>query len=257
MKVKTIGIVAAMREEYEHLLKRHHPFQKEVEDSFSLYRFQVSGHSVCLIESGIGSDRASEAVRLLHRHAQPDVILNIGFGGAPFPGLQAGDLVLAERLQCFRKGKVSDQPIPGTVSPSHVLASAGTSLSQCGLRIFGGSFLTTSEILGKAELRDGLASPPPHLLVEMETSGVARGMAGMGVPLIAVRSVTDDAREELLFSIADFTDSEMKVQPLKVLLALLKRPRIIPQLMRLERNSRLAAKNLAMAVPILMTHLQD
>ena len=68
------------------------------------------------------------------------------------------------------------------------------------------------------------------------------------MPLLAIRAISDGADEELQFSIEEFTDKNMKMFLPKVLLAVAKNPRIIPQLLRLSKNSKVAGENLATAL---------
>jgi adenosylhomocysteine nucleosidase len=60
-----------------------------------------------------------------------------------------------------------------------------------------------------------------------------------------VRTISDPWDEELDFTIDEFCDDTMRIRPAKVLATILRRPRIIPQLIRLARNSRVAAAGLA------------
>jgi adenosylhomocysteine nucleosidase len=90
----------------------------------------------------------------------------------------------------------------------------------------------------------------------METAAVARIAAASGIPLVAVRAISDGADEELGFTIDEFTDREMNISAWKVLRTVAARPRIIPQLIRLARNADVAGRNLAIAVIALLEKIQ-
>jgi adenosylhomocysteine nucleosidase len=81
---------------------------------------------------------------------------------------------------------------------------------------------------------------------------VAKAAAKEGVPFLALRVVSDDAGEELGFSISELTDARMKVRIGKVLLTVARRPWIIPQMLKLARNSRKAGANLALAIAVML-----
>ena len=99
------------------------------------------------------------------------------------------------------------------------------------------------------------ASPGPNSpdtaqnpVLEMETAAVAQAASEQNVPVAALRAISDGADEHLEFSIADIADSEMRIRVRKVLWTLVRKPRIIPQLVRLGKNSQRGGDNLAVAV---------
>ncbi len=248
MPEQVIGLIAAMPEEVRPIIRSVGPVKREKLAGFNLYRFRASGKEIVLIESGIGAARAAQATRALVDAAAPGVLLNLGFGGAVLPGPSVGDIVVADRLLFFKERLFANQA--GLVQPltDELAATLEGNCPGTGYRVHRGTFVTTGEIVGKGMLAGLLPAGAANPVLEMETTGVARIASERNVPLVAVRAISDGADEELDFSIADFTDREMRIRVWKVLWALARKPRIIPQLVRLARNSRLAAGNLATAV---------
>jgi adenosylhomocysteine nucleosidase len=76
-----------------------------------------------------------------------------------------------------------------------------------------------------------------------------------GIPFMGIRTVSDAADEELGFSLDEFTDHNLRIRPHKVALTILRKPWIMPQLIRLGRNSRIAADSLSQAVARLLASL--
>ena len=72
------------------------------------------------------------------------------------------------------------------------------------------------------------------------------------MPFLAVRGVSDDAGEELGFSISELTDAGMRIRIGKVLKTVAGKPWIIAQMLRLAKNSGKAGKNLALAIAVLL-----
>lgn len=243
-----IGLIAAMPEEIRSLIRRVGPVSRERLAGFRLYRFTCGGTEVCLIESGIGTTRAARAALALIDAATPGLVLNIGFAGAVLPGPAAGDIVLAERLLFFKEQLFSEQPGLAPALTAELAAAVERRCTGNGLRVRRGTFVTTGEIIDKRILARLLPVGAATPVLEMETAAVARVAWEKKVPFAAVRAISDGADEELDFSIADFVDREMRIRAWRVLWTLARKPRIIPQLVRLERNSRLAGENLATAV---------
>jgi adenosylhomocysteine nucleosidase len=248
MPEKVIGLIAAMPEEVRPLIRGVGPVTREKLAGFNVHRFRASGNEIVLIESGIGVTRAAQATRALIDATAPEVLLNFGLGGAVLPGPSVGDIVVADRLLFFKERLFANQV---GLTPALTDELAATLEGKCpgaGYRIHRGTFVTTGEIVGKGMLAGLLPAGTANPVLEMETTGVARVASEWNIPLVAVRAISDGTDEELDFSIADFTDREMRIRGWKVLWTIARKPRIIPQLVRLERNSRLAGRNLATAV---------
>lgn len=248
MDEPVIGLIAAMPDEIRPLLRQAGPFEKEKLAGFALYRFTIGGHRVILIESGMGPERAATATALLIDRAAPAMLVNFGFGGAVTTDLRVGDVVVAERILLHRGRLFSEQPGLARELAERVAGTVGKGDGERGYHTLCGTFITAAEILQKRVLAGLLPTGTSHPVVEMESAAVARIAAREGVPLVALRAISDGAEEELGFAIDEFTDQEMRIRAGKVLLTIAKKPWIILQLVRLARNARLAGQNLALAV---------
>lgn len=248
MTKKTIGLIAAMPEEIAPLISRVGPVTREKLTGFRLYRFTSGGKDVVLIESGIGAQRAEQATRALLGVTTPDVILNFGFGGAALPGPNVGDIVLADRLLLYKDQLFTDQAGLSPVLTEELATCLDLQCRGKSFRMHRGTFVTSGEIIGKQTLAGLLPATATTPVLEMETAAVARVASERKVPLAAIRAISDGAEEELDFSIADITDREMRISVRKVLWTIARKPRIIPQLVRLGKNSRRAGENLATVV---------
>jgi adenosylhomocysteine nucleosidase len=241
----TIGLIAAMPEEIKPLLARVGPYRKESIASFNLFRFTVAGQRVCLIESGMGTAKGAAAAQALIDAVNPTVIVNFGFAGAVTPGPAVGDLVTAERLFFQRDLSLTEEY---GLDRDLTELTATTLAKECGgkpFQVYRGACITAGRIVAKAKLAGALPPGVVNPLLEMETAAVARVAARSKVPLIAVRAVSDGADEELGFSLEELTDAELNVRIARVLLTVVRKPRIIPQLLRLAKNAGRAGKNLA------------
>jgi adenosylhomocysteine nucleosidase len=142
----------------------------------------------------------------------------------------------------------SEQPGLAREMAERVVGAVGDGDQQRGNRTFRGTFVTAAEILQKRAMASLLPAGTVNPVLEMESAAVARIAAREGVPLVALRAISDGAEEELGFAIGEFVDREMRIRAWKVLLTIARKPRIIPQLVRLAGNARLAGQNLAVAV---------
>jgi adenosylhomocysteine nucleosidase len=240
----SLGVVAAMPQEIAPLLRRLNGYRKEKAGGFQLYRFDVQGVPVVLIESGMGPAHAAEATRALVSIASPRLILNFGFGGGVMPGIRVGDLVLAERVFFLEGGQLTQAPQPDLALSSRLLQACGSS----GIAVNRGTFITAAAIMNKGQVAASLGAGVNHPVLEMETAAVLRVAEQSGVPVVAVRAVSDAADEELGFSLEEFCDSELRISVPRVMRCIAGKPWIIPQLVKLSGNSKKAGKSLALCV---------
>lgn len=245
MGIGSIGVVAAMPEEIAPLLRRvGKEVRRERSAGWNLYRFERSGVPVTLIESGMGPHHAAAATAALIELAAPQLLLNFGFAGAVRSGLEVGDLVLANRVLLFEHGCFQEQ-VPPDPALAERLARA---LPIGGLNLKRGSFITAAQITNKASLGQLLDGSLAHPALEMETAAFLVEAARAEIPAVALRGISDAAGEELGFSLEEFCDAELRIRLPRVLVTVLRKPWIIPQLIRLAGNTRRAGESLAAGV---------
>ena len=255
MQDTTVGLIAAMTDEIRPLLRRAGPVLREQLNGLPCYRFSLAGRRCCLVESGMGPRRAAIATRELLGTTSPRYLLNFGFGGAVKNGPDVGDIVVAQRILHHHERLFSDEAGIDTELTQKTLSLLTTSDDERQFSVLGGSFITSDGIVAKAEVAGTLPSDLPHPILEMETAAAARVAAKAGIPLVALRAISDTADEELGFAITDFTDMKLNLRFHRILLTVAKRPWIIPQLVRLAKNSKRAGKTLAIAVETVVAGL--
>lgn len=209
-----------------------------------MWRLRVGNDDIVLVESGMGIDRGAAATDALVAAASPVAILSFGFGGAALPGLKVGDLAVG--MTSWFAGT------EGIVLRRGIDRNLAEKLAEeldrrCG-GVVRGEIITSPRILKKGDLAHSLPNGISSPILDMETAAVAEAAHRRGIPIAALRAISDDAEEELSFSLDEFTDDDMAIRPLKVLATIARKPWIIPQLLRLARNSRIAGKRLAQGV---------
>lgn len=229
-----IAIITAMPEESSAVLKGAKQREQTLLSGRKRYQTQIDGHDIVLVEAGMGMLNAGWAATALAGE-QPDLMISTGFGGAVLPGLKVGDAVAAEQL--LQWGGVEFEEVRVGFYGRNAVADA--------LSLPRGAFITCDIIQDKRSLASLLPQDAANPVVEMESAAIARVAAEYGIPFLGVRTISDPWDEELDFTIDEFCDDSMRIRPSKVLATILRRPRIIPQLIRLALNSRMAAAGLA------------
>ncbi|MBP1752149.1 MAG: methylthioadenosine nucleosidase [Geobacteraceae bacterium] len=247
----TIGLIAAMPDEIRPLLKKAGKYEKMSLGGVPLYQFRVAGNRCLLLESGIGIRRAERAAETLLASERVDVMISFGFGGAVKPGMSAGDLAIARRSILYGGRHSSCAESAVFPLPRDMWLAVESIGAKNGFKVVEGDFLTADTILDKKALRGTLPRDMTNPVLDMETWAVAQAAARRSTPLLAIRAVSDAADEDLGFSLDQFSDSEMNIRISRILRAIARKPRIIPQLIRLARNAGIAGRNLASAIMVL------
>ncbi|MFA7061417.1 MAG: hypothetical protein WC156_11445 [Pedobacter sp.] len=236
-----IGIISAMPEEAQAILNHAENLKKSQHGERSVFYCGIAGHEITLIEAGMGMLNAGWAATVLAAQT-PDLIISAGFGGGVLPGLKVGDVVMAEQVLHWA-GTSFERVEAGLYAPENTALPIR------------GCFITSEGILNKHDLKELLPSNANRPVVEMEGAAIARVAAEHNIPFMGIRAISDPWNEELSFSINEFCDDEMRIRPIKVLTTILQRPHIIPQLIRLAWNSRVAARSLSVATKQLFLQL--
>lgn len=239
-----IVILTAMPEEMQAVRAVVEQAERLPGAGLKVWRGRAAGHDIVLVESGMGFANAARVAETVIGEMRPDMVVSAGFCGGISPHLQVADVVVATGLVVVADEGVDtvEMDIPA-VCRDFVVRQTGQ-----GVRLFGGLFCSTPGIMAKKRLASLLPADAPYPVVEMESAAIARVAAQSGIPFAAIRSVSDPADEELDFTLDEFCDSRMRIRPHRVLLTILRKPRIIPQLIRLAGNSRVAAKSLTRAL---------
>jgi adenosylhomocysteine nucleosidase len=240
----TIGLIAAMPDEIRPFLRLAQPATRLYRGKFPMWRLRIGSVDVCLVESGMGIARATAATEAIVAAASPTAILSFGFGGATLPGLRVGDLAVG--TMCWFVGTEGLAPRQGI--DRKLAGELAEELDRACGGVARGEIITSPRILKKGDLAHSLPAGIASPILDMETAAVAEAAHRHAIPLVSLRAISDGAAEEFAFSLDEFTDDDMAIRPLKVLATIARKPWIIPQLLRLARNSRVAGKRLAHGV---------
>lgn len=242
--MQTIGLMAAMHDEIRPFLRLAGPATRDRSGTFPLWRLRIGNSDIFIVESGMGIARAAAAADALVAEAAPTAIISFGFGGAVLPGLSVGDIVVGTKSWFADTNGF----IPRSGIDLKLARKIAGELDHSVGGACSGEIITSAQILGKGNLAHSLPAGITSPVLDMETAAVAEVAHRHGIPLVALRAISDDAAEELAFSLDEFTDRDLTIRPLKVFATIARKPWIIPQLVRLARNSRIAGKRLAQGV---------
>jgi len=241
--METIGLIAAMNQERDALLRYVGGWEKMALGPFRGHRFVLHERTCILITSGMGFRRAREVTRYLVDLASPQVLVSFGIAGAVEADLEIGDVVAVESA-CLL-----DQGVPGPLLPLAIWSAAAReavvqALLKRNARLYVGTAITTrgSQFV---QYRPGEMT---HPILEMETVGIAQVAVEKGIPLLSLRAISDGPRAPLPFNLTEMMDEDANLLLGRLLKAVICHPGILLQSRRTLRNTSIAADNAAIAL---------
>lgn len=217
----------------------------------------LAGQPVLIAWAGAGSAGAAAAAGvLLQRGAE--ALLAVGFAGALSPALRPGDLLAAtevtgpeggrwpadagwlaafERISGATDGCLTEASSAIIGVPDHPRGTSHPSLHLGGL-------VTAPRVVAAASEKRRMREQTGALAVDMESAAVARCAAAAGVPMVALRAITDAADASLTLDFELCFDSEGQFHYLRLIGLLARRPVAVGGLLRLGRHSAQAGRAL-------------
>ena len=200
-----------------------------------------ASRTVLVVETGVGAAAMEKALSWLLPEPpidggsfRPSLVLTAGFSGALVPGLKVGDLILADEI-VGADGVSWPATWPPGASP-----------------LRRGRLLTTAKLVGRPEEKRRLGKCSRAVAVDMESVVAAQLCSAADVPFGSLRAISDDVDTPLSETLLGVL-GDGRVRPGWLAAAILRRPWLIAELLRLSSNTRKAAKRLAVGLVDLLT----
>jgi adenosylhomocysteine nucleosidase len=217
-------------------------------DEVRMEHGRLGGKDCVLVQSGMGRQRAEQALRAVLAQYHPVAVLSLGFCGALDATLRVGDLVV-----CSPVGALLTLPSEPHVALSPVgwLHCDGALIHQAlavpvppgANQLVGGGCLTVPSASGPRGVKQWLSESFPSVAVDMESFWIGQLAQEAGVPLLVVRSVSDTLSESLP-SFEGLIDDFGRASLTTLSRYLLHHPLQVAQLARLGLQSHQAEKRL-------------
>jgi adenosylhomocysteine nucleosidase len=203
--------------------------------------------TVLVVETGIGQAKVAAALDWLLAKPnfeqvpyQPSLLIYAGFAGALSERLKVGDVLLADEIvdahgQSWKPTWPNPLPEGKWKPPLHR-----------------GRLLTMDRIVGTAEEKRELGVQHQAVAVDMESALFAARCTQAGIPFACVRAISDSVTTTLALSLVSLLEGG-DVSVWRVLKAVARQPRLVPELLRLARDTNRASEQLGLALGELLT----
>ena len=203
-----IAIICAMSEERDALLKLMKDYKVskgkkllyhgEILDN-QYYTGKIEGHDVVVTRCGVGEVYASITTVYLINKYKPEMIINLGVAGSVNDNVHVNDVVIADKVSFWR----FDVPEPKWVRSfdnnlmsfkcdENLIKSIKKRIRNKHIHI--GPIVSADEfIYHKSQLKVIRIYYPEALCGEMEAAGIAATCYAHNVPVMVIRSISDEA----------------------------------------------------------------
>ena len=170
-----IAVTFALPAESSEFLRRLGNKSRANRNGIKIVRGTIGHRSVEVIHTGVGENTCKERIQKFLDNQRFDFLISAGFAGSLNHELQVNDLLVAKNFS--------------TVDLKHA------SLSN--VSVYAANMLTVPALIDSDEERESLARESQASAVDMETEFIARTCAVHGIPLLALRVITDTPTEPL------------------------------------------------------------
>lgn len=177
--------------------------------------------SAKVLVTGMGRKNSERALLQSLPTALPSLVLTCGFAGALDPRLKIGDVVFEIDAE-------------SRMAPTLQEAGAAAAKFYCATRV-------ATTIAEKTALRKSTGAD----VVDMESAFIRQICRDKKIPCATIRAISDSALDDMPLDFNELMDENQTLSFSKLTLALMKSPGKVPLLMQLQKNTRLAAQNLA------------
>lgn len=215
MKYSKLGLIGAMNEEIELLIKHMDNVTETVKAGITYREGRFFGKDVVVCRSGVGKVNAAVCTQIMIDTFGVQAIVFTGVAGALDPELDIGDIVVStECMQHdmdvtalgFARGVIPYEDTSVFVADAELRKLA----YEASMRLFPGNakqgrVLSGDQFIASRETVRQLHEELQGACTEMEGASVAQVCSMNGVPYVVIRSMSDKADGSAHVNFAEFT----------------------------------------------------
>ena len=211
-----IGIIGAMREEVECLVRDMNFERKEMKAKMEFSLGIIHNKNVVIVTSGIGKVNAAVCAQILIDDFNVDYIINVGIAGGTIDNIYPGDIVIGENLvqhdmdtSAFGD-KIGQIPRLDTFDfkcdKTLIKYAKEACLNIKGHNHFTGRIVSGDQFIADASKIKWLNSEFDCMACEMEGASIAQVCYLNEIPFIIIRSISDNANNGAHMDYEKFKD---------------------------------------------------
>jgi len=224
-----IGILCAMREELEPILRQVEVTDEVEHGKNRFYKAKYEGKDLVLAYSKIGKVNAATTATIMIEKFKAKKILFSGVAGAIDEDLKIGDLIIATKTCQHDIDLTVFGYEPGYIPESQVFFECDETLNQyaknvankLGIKLKSGIIASGDQFIHSKEKKEWIKNTFNASAIEMEGGAVGCVCWTLGVPFFMLRAISDSAEEGAGVDFDEFLEKSSEVSA-KFLLEMLK-----------------------------------
>lgn len=208
--MKRIGIVFAMKEELNELLKIVELKKEYNIFDLNFYECIFNNMEIILVESGIGKVNSARATQILIDNYKVDYIFNIGVAGGLRENISVCDIVVGEKLVQhdfditpfnYEKGQIPN--VGKYIICDEYLVNLTKNI-KTDSKIFYGTIASGDIFVTDKKMANKISTKFDALCTEMEGASIAQVCYLSHVPFLVIRSISDSPNGNNQLTYDDF-----------------------------------------------------
>jgi adenosylhomocysteine nucleosidase len=190
----------------------------------------IASKTIMLLRTGVGPHKTVKRLAETEWAHKPQCILSIGCAGALSPNLKIGDAVIPERI-------ISDGNAEKALFPTvELIRTARNCCEGLNIPFHSGTTISTSEVAATPEEKMALATRYDASAVDMESAQVAAWAEESGVPMLAIRTISDTLHDRIPSEAAGIVDAKGRLRLRSTFSLFISRPALLIRILKLKRN---------------------
>jgi nucleoside phosphorylase len=211
--------------------QRKSPYRNHRTAEYPVYDVAFGSTDLRVALTGMGDEAAKRTINALLDEWAPDICISSGLAGSTKPENKVGEVLVAERVRASKLQHIKDLD-------STLVELAST---QGAKRV--GYFLTSGHFIRKAAEKQSMIGFADA--VEMESFQIVSAAVSRGIPVAAIRVVSDACDEDMPYDFDRFVNDEGWPSIPKALGQFVKHPMGVFRLSAVVRQARKSAEILA------------
>lgn len=200
--MKRTGIIVAMREELEEILKIMNNIDKKEIYNIQYFEGSINTTDIIIVESGVGKVNAARITQILIDKLEVKEIINVGSAGALNEELNIGDIVIADKLvqhdfdiTAFNHNKGYITGVGDYIETDKILIekfrNSADKIEDRTYKIRVGTIASGDIFCTDTKMKNKIREKFNADCVEMEGAAIAQVCYLNKIPFIVIRSISD------------------------------------------------------------------
>lgn len=211
--------------------QRKSPYRSHRTSEYPVYADAIGSTDLRVVLTGMGDEAAKRTINALLDDWVPDICITSGLAGSTKPENKVGEVLVAEHVRASRLWRCKN------LDPTLVELACTHGAKRVGYFLTSGHFIRQAS---EKQCMIGFADA-----VEMESFQIVSAATSRGIPVAAIRVVSDACDEDMPYDFARFVNDEGWPSVSKALWQLAKHPLGVFRLSRVVRQARKSAEILA------------